>query len=267
MISLHPFSFCTFQISLADDYEELLQAYFRDFTADGVQQPHKLFTGSWRTPTAANYLGLSPEALDGSTHSYVLVKLVRNKVTKSVGRNLRLAPKAAMAANDLEVGNTDKIMEFAKHYGTHYISSVTIGDAIYQVFALTKEHFGDLKQSLGGRRTINPREWHEVYETYLAPWLVKETGKIRAASGDVDLHRFLEEQLRVDGQFGSNPNLVEGLLRNPANVQTLEELTAGTSAVVGLNFATLKTFFPNLQVQQFYDEAFATQSALWGVNI
>ena len=57
-----------------------MEAFFRNFKADGVEQPHKLFTGSWRLPTAAQYLGLSAQALDDSVHSYVLVKLDRTKV-------------------------------------------------------------------------------------------------------------------------------------------------------------------------------------------
>merc|ERR1739848_971137 len=76
-----------FQISLCGDLDELLSAFFRDFKADGVEQPHKLFTGSWRLPTAAQYLGLSPQALDDSVNSYVLVKLVRNKGTKAASGN------------------------------------------------------------------------------------------------------------------------------------------------------------------------------------
>ena len=69
-----------FQISLCEDLDELMEAFFRNFKADGVEQPHKLFTGSWRLPTAAQYLGLSAQALDDSVHSYVLVKLDRTKV-------------------------------------------------------------------------------------------------------------------------------------------------------------------------------------------
>ena len=70
----------SFQISLCEDLDELMEAFFRNFKADGVEQPHKLFTGSWRLPTAAQYLGLSAQALDDSVHSYVLVKLDRTKV-------------------------------------------------------------------------------------------------------------------------------------------------------------------------------------------
>merc|ERR1712020_90409 len=98
-----------FQISLCEDLDELLEAFFRDFKADGVEQPHKLFTGSWRLPTAAQYLGLSPKALDGSEHSYVLVKLVRNKGTKSVTGRIRLNQEAGAQARTVSVGNNDAI--------------------------------------------------------------------------------------------------------------------------------------------------------------
>ena len=128
-----------FQISLCEDLDELLEAFFRDFSADGVEQPHKLFTGSWRLPTAAQYLGLSPESLDGSVNSYVLVKLVRNKGTKTATGNIRLDNDASEAAGHVQVGDEEALLKFVKHYGTHYFKSVTVGDAIYQVsFELCK---------------------------------------------------------------------------------------------------------------------------------
>ena len=122
-----------FQISLCEDLDELLEAFFRDFSADGVEQPHKLFTGSWRLPTAAQYLGLSPESLDGSVNSYVLVKLVRNKGTKAATGNIRLDNEASEDAGHVQVGDQEALLKFVKHYGTHYFKSVTVGDAIYQV--------------------------------------------------------------------------------------------------------------------------------------
>merc|ERR1711936_64958 len=99
-----------FQISLCDDLDELLSAFFRDFKADGVEQPHKLFTGSWRLPTAAQYLGLSPQALDDSVNSYVLVKLVRNKGTKAASGNILLDAEAATEANKVQAQNSDAIL-------------------------------------------------------------------------------------------------------------------------------------------------------------
>jgi len=257
----------TIQISLAEDLQELMEAYFRDFKADGVEQPHKLFTGSWRLPTAAQYLGLSPESLDGSENSYVLVKLLRNKATKSVTGNIRLGPEAANAAAGVQVGDSNALLKFVKNYGTHYFKSVTVGDAIYQVFAVSKDQMQKLKSSVGGRRTVGLREWSSLHENYLAPWLVKETGELRAASGDKNLQRFMDSELRINGQFGSYPNLIEGLIRNPGNVEMLEELTSEATAVIGLDFSSLRDFFPSIQVREFYDETFAAQSALWGANI
>jgi len=258
-----------FQISLCEDLDELLSAYFRDFKADGVEQPHKLFTGSWRLPTAAQYLGLGPQALDDSVNSYVLVKLVRNKGTKAASGNIRLNSEAAAEANKVQSQNNDAILKFVKNYGTHYFRSVTVGDAIYQVFALSKEQMQSLLASYGGqrRRDLSLADWPALHEKYLAPWLVKETGEIKAASGDVDVQRFIEQELRIEGQFGSYPNLIEGLIKNPGNVQTLEDLTTKNSAVVGLEFSTLRDFFPSIEVREFYDETFAEQSALWGANM
>jgi len=256
------------QISLCEDLDELLEAFFRDFSADGVEQPHKLFTGSWRLPTAAQYLGLSPESLDGSVNSYVLVKLVRNKGTKTATGNIRLDNDASEAAGHVQVGDEEALLKFVKHYGTHYFKSVTVGDAIYQVFAISKEQMQSMKASYGGRgrNVLSLAEWPQLFDKYLAPWLVKETGEIRAASGDRQLSRFLDT-VRIQGQTQSYPNLVEGLIQNPGNAQRLEELTAESTAVVGLEFATLRDFFPSIQVREFYDETFAAQSALWGANI
>lgn len=124
-----------------------------------------------------------------------------------------------------------------------------------------------MSASYGRARTLTLNEWPMLYEKYLAPWLVKETGEIRAASGDGNLRRFMDQQLRIEGQFGSYPNLIEALIRNPGNVQTLEELTSDTTAVIGLEFASLRDFFPSIEVREFYDETFAAQSALWGANI
>lgn len=258
-----------FQISLCEDLDELMEAFFRNFKADGVEQPHKLFTGSWRLPTAAQYLGLSSQALDDSVHSYVLVKLDRTKGTKAASGNIRLDTEAATEASKVHSGDSEAILKFVKNYGTHYFRSITVGEAIYQVFALSKEQMQSLSAGYGGqrRRDLSLADWPALFEKYLAPWLVKETGEIKASSGNVDLQRFLEQQLRIEGQSLSYPNLIEGLIRNPGNVQTLEDLSTENSAVIGMEFATLRDFFPSIEVRQYYDETFAAQSALWGANM
>ena len=63
------------------------------YQADGVEEPFRMYTGSWRTPTTMKYFGLS-ESVIKSDVGYVLVKLLKpratNKVNKSVYIALRL---------------------------------------------------------------------------------------------------------------------------------------------------------------------------------
>jgi len=257
------------EISLCDDIAELKEAYFRSFKAEGIAQPHKLYTGSWRTPTMAKYLGISIDVLDGDS-GFVLVKLVKNSGSMDVdSRNLRLSRGAAQAAGAVRAGDENSVLNFVMNYGSHYIRSVTIGDAIYQVLALTKEQMNALKASAGGVRRLNINDWNRLYDNHLAPWKVRETGNVRVASGDVRLQRFAEEQLRVNAQFGSYPDLVNALTKNPANAQMLEELGRDTTAVVAVDFASLKSYVGNgnIQSREYYDEIIDTHSALWEANL
>merc|ERR1739846_46824 len=68
-----------FQIFFCDDLSELMKHYFHDFSAEGVRDPHRLYTGSWRTPTIVKYFGLSDATLH-SDSGFVLVKLVKPRL-------------------------------------------------------------------------------------------------------------------------------------------------------------------------------------------
>jgi torso-like protein len=217
----------------------------------------------------AKYLGISIDVLDGDS-SFVLIKLTKNSGSVDVdGRNLRLSPSAAQAAGAVRAGDENSVLEFVENYGSHYIRSVTIGDAIYQVLALTKEQMNELKAATRGVKRLSLNDWSRLYEDHLAPWKVRETGNVRVASGDVRLQRFAEEQLRVNAQFGSYANLVNGLTKNPTNVQMLEELGRETAAVVAVEFASLKSYVGNgnIQAREYYGEIIDTHSALWEANL
>ena len=125
----------------------------------------------------AKYLGISIDVLDGDS-AFVLVKLVKNSGSVDVdSRNLRLSRGAAQAAGVVRAGDENSVLNFVMNYGSHYIRSVTIGDAIYQVLALTKEQMNALKASAGGVRKLNINDWNRLYDNHLAPWKVRETGK------------------------------------------------------------------------------------------
>jgi len=259
-----------FEISLCEDTEELKQAFFRQFKAEGIAQQHKLYTGSWRTPTMAKYLGISIDVLDGDS-AFVLVKLVKNAGTMEIGRgNLQLRDGPAQAALNVRAGDPDSVLDFVQKYGSHFLQSVTVGDAVYQVLALTKDNMKALKSSLrAGQNSLSLNDWNRLYDDFLAPWKVRETGNIRVASGDIQLSNFVDKELRLNAQFGSYPNLVGGLTSSPDKVRMLEQLGRNTRAVVGVNFAALKSFVGNgdIQVREFFDEIVDTHSALWEANL
>ena len=78
------------------------------FQAERVEQPHKLFTGSWHKTTKSKYYGLSKEAFDGQS-AFVLVKLPKRRVTVSVGGSgsgLRLMPNAQRAIDSVQVSHS-----------------------------------------------------------------------------------------------------------------------------------------------------------------
>lgn len=256
-----------FQVYLCDDIPELLEAYFRDFKAEGVEQPHKLYTGSWRTATMAKYLGLSPDSLDGDS-SFVLVKLLKRSANVIMDGQPRLVSDAQAAMNAIRVGDADSVLNFIQNYGSHYLKDLQIGDAVYQVFALTKPQYDNLRQAVPvrGQKHFTADQFRGIYQTHLAPWLIKETGKIQAASGDGQLQEFLDRDLQIPAQFDSYPNIFE-LQDNPEKFETLDRLTERSSAIIGLQMASLRFLVPEIQTREYYDEVVDTQVALWEVNI
>jgi len=78
---------------------------------------------------------------------------------------------------------------------------------------------------------------------------------------------FKLQELKVQGQFDTYPNLIESLIRNPALLDRLEELSENTIAVTGLNLASLRSFVIDPQTQQFFDETINTHSSLFEVNV
>ena len=58
-------------------------------------------------------------------------------------------------------------------------------------------------------------------------------------------------------------------MKNPANAQMPEELGRDTTAVVAVDFASLKSYVGNgnIQSREYYDEIIDTHSALWEANL
>jgi len=93
-----------FQIFFCDDLEDLMKHYFHDFTAEGVSEAFRLYTGSWRTPTTVKYFGLSEDTLHSSS-GFVLVKLLKPRMTVKTTGVPQLRPEAAAEFGKIRVGD------------------------------------------------------------------------------------------------------------------------------------------------------------------
>jgi len=252
-----------FQIYFCDDLEDLMKHYFHDFKADGVEEPFRMYTGSWRTPTTMKYFGLS-ESVIKSDVGYVLVKLVKPRLTMKVEGRLQLEDEAAIAMNKIRVGDRDSVQDFVQNHGSHYIRSISVGDAVYQVLAMDRPAYLRAKNDvLVNKRVTN---FDTIYEEYLAPWIVKENGAVLSASGDQTVANFLENRAVKRTGFNQYPSLFE-VRAQPGLLDELEFLTEDTTAVIGLDFRSLGSLLPTIEQQDYFKEIVNTELALWQANI
>jgi hypothetical protein len=141
---------------------------------------------------------------------------------------------------------------------------LTVGDAIYQVLALDRPAYDRAKTDVLVTKKVT--DFNRIYDEYLAPWIVKDNGRILAASGDLRVGEFLDRKAVKSLQFSSYPSIFE-IRRQPALLEELEQLTRDTTAVIGLDFRSLGSLLAGLQLQDFYQQVVNTQLALWEVNI
>merc|ERR1711936_930436 len=252
-----------FQIFFCDDLSELMKHYFHDFSAEGVRDPHRLYTGSWRSPTVVKYFGLSDDTLH-SDSGFVLVKLLKPRLEVKTEGSPVLKPDAAAAFSRIEVGDQQSVKDFVENYGSHYIRSLTIGDAVYQILALDRQHYNRAKNDVLVEKKVS--DFNEIYENYLAPWIVKENGRVQAASGDDRVAEFLDERVVLKTQFSNYPSIFE-IRKNDRLLSELEALTRNTEAVISLAFRSIGALLPTVQAQDYYNEIVNTLLALWEVNI
>merc|ERR1712079_778735 len=252
-----------FQIFFCDDLADLKKHYFHDFTAEGVAEPYRLYTGSWRTPTTVKYFGLSEDTLH-SDSGFVLVKLQKPRLTVRTEGEPRLMPEAAREFSKIRIGDEESVKSFTEDFGSHYIKSLTVGDAVYQILALDRAKYQRARQEVLVEKRVT--DFNQIYEQFLAPWMVKESGAVQAASGDPRVKALLDNRAITQTQFSSYPSIFE-IRKNPRLLDELEFLTEGTQAITALSFRSIGALLPSVQAQDYYNEIVNTQLALWEVNI
>jgi len=240
-----------------------MKHYFHDFTAEGVAEPYRLYTGSWRTPTTVKYFGLSEDTLH-SDSGFVLVKLQKPRLTVRTEGEPKLMPEAAREFSKIRIGDEESVKTFTEDFGSHYIRSLTVGDAVYQILALDRSKYLRARQEVLVDKKVT--DFNQIYEQFLAPWMVKESGAVQAASGDPRVKALLDTRAVTKTQFSSYPSIFE-IRKNARLLDELEFLTEGTQAITALSFRSIGALLPSVQAQDYYNEIVNTQLALWEVNI
>jgi hypothetical protein len=194
----------------------------------------------------------------------VLVKLQKPRLTVRTEGEPRLMPEAAREFSKIRVGDEESVKSFTEDFGSHYIRSLTVGDAVYQILALDRSKYLRARQEVLVDKKVT--DFNQIYEQFLAPWMVKESGAVQAASGDPRVKALLDTRAVTKTQFSSYPSIFE-IRKNTRLLDELEFLTEGTQAITALSFRSIGALLPSVQAQDYYNEIVNTQLALWEVNI
>lgn len=123
-------------MEFCDNKRQLYQAYFRDFTIERLDRPWRAFTGGWHAEVAAKKLGINSSYIKGE-YCYVLVRVSRfresAKLSRPIPSNQILEPEVASRIRNITAGDTTASVQFMNKFGSHFISSYTTGNSLYQV--------------------------------------------------------------------------------------------------------------------------------------
>lgn len=124
-----------FHMEFCDNLRQLLQAYFRDFHFEKLDQPWRTFTGSWSPEVIARHMGINSSFVM-KEHSYVLVRLSRFRESVKLSRlpnNVNLTKMVREEIDNIKVGDFESVVTFIRKFGSHYINSYVTGNSLYQV--------------------------------------------------------------------------------------------------------------------------------------
>merc|ERR1712088_561804 len=175
-----------------------------------------------------------------------------------------LPPSSSISGSATPLSTLTRALSSSSWRSPDWRRSLTIGDAVYQILALDRQHYNRAKKDVLVEKKVS--DFNEIYENYLAPWIVKENGRVQAASGDDRVAEFLDERVVMKTQFSSYPSIFE-IRKNDRLLTELESLTRNTEAVISLAFRSIGALLPTVQAQDYYNEIVNTLLALWEVNI
>ncbi|XP_066592195.1 torso-like protein [Prorops nasuta] len=255
-----------FHMEFCDNVKQLLQAYFRDFTFEGLERPWRAFTGSWSKTAIARHLGINSSFVTGE-HCYVLVRVARfhqsPRLADTSSHSLPFDENVLREAENVTVGDTGSVINFIRNFGSHYIASYTTGNSLYQVYVYTPQVYSRIKERLKSRGVA---ELSSVeLGNYFSPWYTEHMGSIQSASGNRSVEAWAVENLRVQYYIFAYASLLK--LHGDASLLKKLDVLLGNEALLQLDLVTLAPIFKDSEQRKWFLEVMDNYFKLWEVNM
>ncbi|XP_018335703.1 torso-like protein isoform X2 [Agrilus planipennis] len=255
-----------FHMEFCDNLNQLLQAYFRDFSFEKLKRPWRAFTGSWLPEAIARNLGINSSFTHGD-YCYVLVRLSRFRDRSELGRlpeNVSLVEMVQKEMDGIKVGDYASVLMFIKKFGSHYIKSYVTGNSLYQVFVYKRSVYQNIKSKLQ-KEGVSDVDTRELLLSYFSPWYAEHMGKIKVSSGNKTVENWAQSKLRVRYYIFSYPCLLK-IHGDPHLLGVLNNLL-GNEALLQIKMNAISPAFKDPVKKQWFNEVLENMLDLWEVNL
>lgn len=125
-----------FHMEFCDNLDQLLKAYFRNFTIEGTDNPSNIIMGALSKAKIAKYFGIRESFV--TNYSYVLIRISRFRKGEKLYdlHTLQLNEEVLEQLDNVIAKNSASTMNFIKNCGSHYIESFITGNSLFQVCVL-----------------------------------------------------------------------------------------------------------------------------------
>ncbi|XP_044256057.1 torso-like protein [Tribolium madens] len=254
-----------FHMEFCDNVKQLVQAYFRDFSFERLENTWRAFTASWSPETLAKNLGINSSFVQ-KEHCYVLVRLARFRDSVKLSKipnNVNLMDVVAREIDKIQVGDVSSVLKFIRKYGSHFIESYVTGNALYQVFVFRRSIYLQIKERLK-TQGISHLDKLELGQ-YFSPWFAEHMGQIKVASGNHTVEDWAAAKLRVHYYIFTYPTLLK--IHGDTQLLTVLNDLLQNEAILQMGMKTLAPAFKDPAKRTFFIEVLDNFLKLWESNL
>ncbi|XP_050297969.1 torso-like protein [Anthonomus grandis grandis] len=254
-----------FHMEFCDNLKQLVQAYFRDFSFELLEQPWKAFTSSWSAETLARNLGVTSGFVT-KDFCYVLVRLSRFWDSAKLGRSPRSVNVVDIVKEEIDgikVGDAASVLLFMKKYGSHYIQSYVTGNSLYQVFVFNKTRYHQIKDRLKNQGISHISE--SELNQYFSPWQAEHVGLIKTASGNKTVEEWASSKLRQSYFIFTYSTLLKS--KGDSRLLTRLNNLLRNEAILGMDMKSLGVVIEDQNKKLWFDEVLDNVLKLWESNL